>query len=77
MVSHKNTTQSRMVVVTLTEMNVITGVESVLWKHILLKKHVRLYIACGNLMVNVDQQHNLQRQTIKMTGSVHRAMTLL
>ena len=35
--SHKNTTQSRMVVVTLTEMNVIPGVESVLWKHILFK----------------------------------------
>jgi hypothetical protein len=24
-------------------------------------KYVPMYIACGNLMINVDQQHNLQR----------------
>jgi hypothetical protein len=59
MITHKNTTQSRMVVVNLSEINVIPGVESVLWKYIWFEKHVRLYIACGNLMVNVCQQHNL------------------
>jgi chaperonin cofactor prefoldin len=26
-----------------------------------VKNYVRLYIACGNLMVNVDQQRNVQR----------------
>jgi hypothetical protein len=25
------------------------------------KNYVHLYIACGNLMVNVDQQRNVQR----------------
>jgi len=44
--------------------------------YFVLKKYVRFYIACENLMINVDQQHNLQRQTLKMTGSVHKAMTL-
>jgi len=34
-------------------------------------KYVRLYIGCGNLMVNVDQQHNLQRLTQNKTGNVH------
>jgi len=48
-----------MVVVNLSEIYVIPGVESVLWKYIWFEKHVRLYIACGNLLVNVRQQHNL------------------
>jgi len=32
------------------------------------KKYDRLYIACGNLMVNVDQQWHLQRQTQTKMG---------
>jgi chloramphenicol 3-O-phosphotransferase len=55
--THKTKTQIRIFAVNLTELNV----ESVLWKFILLKNCVHLYIACGNLMVNVDQQRNVQR----------------
>ena len=39
-------------------------------------KYVRLYIGCGNLMVNVDQQHNLQRLTQNKTGNVRITVTL-
>ena len=59
--THKNTTKSRNFAVNLIELNVIPGFELVLWKNILLKKYVQFYIKCGNLMVNVDQQHNVQR----------------
>jgi len=38
MATHKNIAQSGMFVVKLSEMNVIPGVEFVLWKHILLKQ---------------------------------------
>jgi hypothetical protein len=41
----------------------------------IVKKYVRSYNACGNLMVNVDQQHNLERLTQNKTGSVLIAMT--
>jgi len=40
MATHKNTTQSRMFVLDLTEMNVIPGVETDLWKRIMLKKNM-------------------------------------
>jgi len=53
---------------------IIPGVESVRWKRILLK-YVRLYVACGNLLVNVDQQHNLQRLTQKIQEVCLTAMT--
>ena len=43
-----------MFVVNVTELNVIPGVESVLWKHILLKKICAFDIACGYLIVYVD-----------------------
>jgi hypothetical protein len=36
-----------------------------------------LCIACGNLMINVDQQHNLQKETHKNTSSVLIAMIYL
>jgi len=32
-------------------------------------KYVRLYTACENLMVNVDQQHDLQKRTKNETGN--------
>ena len=35
-----------------------------------------LFIACGNLMVNIDQQHNVQRQTQNKTGNVHITVIL-
>jgi len=34
-----------------------------------------LYIACGNLLVNVDQQQDLQRQTQNKTDSVRINVT--
>ena len=40
------------------------------------KKNVRFYIACGNLMVNVDQQHYLQRLSQNKTSIIRRAMTI-
>jgi hypothetical protein len=33
-----------------------------------------LYITCRNLMVNVDQQHNLQRQSQNKRGKVHKTV---
>jgi hypothetical protein len=39
-------------------------------------KYRRLYIGIGNLIVNVDEQHNLQRLTQNKTGSVLTTMTL-
>jgi hypothetical protein len=33
-----------------------------------------LYIACGNLVVNMDQEHNLQKLTQNKTCSVLTAM---
>jgi len=41
-------------------------------EHILLKIYVRLYNACGNLMVNVDQKEDLPTQTPKKTGNLHK-----
>jgi len=37
---------------------------------------VRLYIACGNVIVNVDQQHNLPTQTQDKTNNVRVTLTL-
>jgi hypothetical protein len=34
-----------------------------------------MHVASGNLNVNVDQQHNLERIKAKQTGSVLTAMT--
>jgi hypothetical protein len=39
-------------------------------------KYMRLYIACGNLMVNVDKWFNFQRQTQNKTDSVRVIVTL-
>jgi hypothetical protein len=39
-------------------------------------KYVCLYIACGNLKVNVDQQRNVQRQTQNKTRNVHITVIL-
>lgn len=55
---------------------IIPGVESVFWKYVFFK-YERLYIACGNLIFNVDKQHNLQRQTQNNTGSLLTAITKL
>jgi len=43
--THKNTTQNRMFVVKLSELYIIPGVESVLWKHILLKQ-ICAFVKC-------------------------------
>ena len=37
---------------------------------------MRLYIACGNLMVNVDQVYDLPTQTKKKTGNVRRTVKM-
>jgi hypothetical protein len=37
-------------------------------------KRCFFYIECGNLMVNVDQEHNLQRLLQNSTGSLLTAM---
>jgi len=42
-------------------LNVIPGVESILWKHTVLKQTLPFLTTCGNLIDNVDQQHDLQR----------------
>ena len=34
------------------------------------EKYVRLYIACGNLIVTEDQEQNLQSQTQHLTDNV-------
>jgi len=34
-------------------------------------------MACGNLMINVDQQRNFQRQTQNETVNVRKTVTLL
>jgi hypothetical protein len=42
-----------------------------------LLKYVRLYIACGNLKVNVNQVYNLQKKTKKKkTGNVRRTVKM-
>jgi hypothetical protein len=74
--THKNTTQNRIFVVILTVLYILPGDESGLWERILLK-NVCLCIACGNLMVNVDQQRNVQRLTQKKTCSVLTGMIYL
>ena len=61
---HRNKTHSRMSVVIITVLYNIPAFESVLLKNVLLKI-VPLYIGCGNLVVNVDQQHNLKREIQK------------
>jgi len=37
---------------------------------------MRLYIACGNLIVNVDQQHDLPTQTQNKTDNVRTTVKL-
>ena len=37
---------------------------------------MRLYIACGNLFVSVEQQHDLQRQKQNEADNVFTALTL-
>jgi len=39
-------------------------------------KYVRLSNACGNLLVNVDQQEDLPKQTPNKKGNVHIKVTL-
>jgi hypothetical protein len=41
-----------------------------------LLKYVRLYIACRNLMVNLDEQHDLPTQTQNKTGKLCITVTL-
>jgi hypothetical protein len=42
---------------------------------IFYSRYVRLYIAFGNLMVDVDRQHNLQRQTLNNAGNIFTVMS--
>ena len=42
---------------------------------IFCSKYVRLYIAFGNLMVDVDRQPNLQRQTLNNAGNIFTVMS--
>jgi hypothetical protein len=39
------------------------------------EKYVRLYIACGNLIVTEDQEQNLQSQTQHLTDNVRITVT--
>jgi hypothetical protein len=40
-------------------------------------KNISFYIECGNLMCNLDQQHDLQRQTQNETFNVRKIVTSL
>jgi hypothetical protein len=76
---YRNKSENRIFVVDLTGLCAVQQLwcsMGLMETHFVKKKYVRLYIAFVNLMVNVDQQHNVQRQTPNKTGNVRTNITL-